>query len=173
MRPSRVNKLIAILIALAAFPAAHAAPLTSDEEQVIAAMERIPMLLASEDFATFASNFHADFSQWFVGKTEVRDRAAYLATIRQWYELGNRPVSNDVRPVSIQIQGNVAITRAFFEETSKDAIGLENTVSYWGETIFVKENGRWLQFSASLSPTTPLMPAAETTPKQRKKRKKR
>lgn len=169
-----MNKLAIILLALVAVPATPAAALTDDQEQVIAAMEHIPMLLASEEFDTFAAYFHSDFSQWFVGNTEVRDRTAYLAAIRQWYEAGNRPVSNEVRPVSIQIRGNVAITRAFFEETSKDRLGLENTVSYWGETIFVKENGHWLQFSASLSPTTGLAPdPPPDTDKKRKKKKKR
>lgn len=115
----RIGWLARILAAIAlgyavAFPA-----FAQDEGEVVIAMERdLALTLKRDGFDSFASRFHKDFTLWIDGRKNAR--AEYLAGVAAWRADGNWATSTQMRPVSIDVFGDLALSRYVLREDFVD-----------------------------------------------------
>lgn len=105
----------ALVLALSFASSAHA----QDEEEAVLAMERdLALVLSREGFAAFAAQFHHDFTLWIDGGEIAR--AEYLPRVAAWRAAGNGAISTQMRPVSVDVFGDFALSRYVLRENFID-----------------------------------------------------
>jgi hypothetical protein len=99
-------------------PAAHFG--TSNDEVLVLALERdVALVLANEGFDAYAALFHPEYTNWSGGDA-VLSRSEYLDRVRLWYNAGNRAVATAIKPVAIEIVGDLALSQYTLREESSD-----------------------------------------------------
>lgn len=132
-----------LLLALLAFSAADAADAL--EQRAVEALEQsYAMVLAEQGFEAYSALFHPDYNQWAEGGT-VRDRTAFLASVRTWYEAGTHAVAVTMRPISTDILGDYALARY---ELREDFNSGESFVGRF-TSVARRHQGRWLAYRTS------------------------
>lgn len=90
-----------------------------DEERDVLAMERdLALVLTRDGFNAFAALFHDDFTLWIDGRETTR--AEYLPPVAAWRAAGNGAISTQMRPVSIDVFGDLALSRYVLRENFVD-----------------------------------------------------
>jgi len=167
MPASRLVAPFAIVLlawsAAACRPAAPApAPETRDVEADRAAVraleEGVALVLARDGFDAYAALFHDGYTNWSGGAAPV-DRATYLARVRTWYDAGNRAVATAMRPVSIDIEGDLAISRYVLREEFNDGTAFVGRFT----SVARRTDGRWQLYRTSFD-TVYRGPKAEAPP---------
>ncbi len=101
------------------------------------------MLAACSDLEGFLGYIHADYSGWAYDDALPRDKAS----LRKWaaYEMETpETLLHEVRPVSIQIHGNVAIVHCYYVLVYEDAEGSEKTSRGRWTDILMKQGNMWV-----------------------------
>jgi ketosteroid isomerase-like protein len=117
-----------------------------ERDEVRALEEGVALVLANEGFDAYAALFHPDYTNWS-GGPKVLDREAFLEAVRRWYDAGNRAVAVEMRPLSIELLGDLALSRYVLREEFNDG------------TVFVgrfaslarRHEGRWTLYRTSFS----------------------
>lgn len=117
-----------------------------DREQVMALQRDVALVLANEGFDAYAALFHPDYNNWSGGDS-VLDRQTYLDRVKPWYEAGNRAVATDIRPVSIEIMGDLALSRYTLREEFSDGTAFVGRFA----SLARRHEGRWLLYRTSFS----------------------
>lgn len=116
----------------------------TDREEVLALERDVALVLAQQGFDAYAALFHPDYTNWSGGDT-VLTRQAYLDRVKPWYEAGNRAVATDLRPVTIEILGDYALSRYRLREDFTDG------TAFVGRFVSVarRYDGRWTLYRTS------------------------
>jgi hypothetical protein len=132
-----------------------------EREQVLALERNVALVLANEGFDAYAALFHPDYTNW--GGDAVLGRQAYLDRVRPWYDAGNRAVATDIHPISIEIIGDLAVSRYLLREDFSDG------TAFVGRFVSLarRDEGRWQLYHTSFTPifrgrgadAPPLLPA--------------
>jgi len=117
-----------------------------DREQVMALERDVALVLANEGFDAYAALFHPEYTNWS-GGDGVLDRQTYLDRVKPWYEAGNRAVATDIRPVSIEIMGDLALSRYTLREKFSDGTAFVGRFA----SLARRHEGRWRLYRTSFS----------------------
>lgn len=117
-----------------------------DRAQVLALERDVALVLAKEGFDAYAALFHPDYTNWSGGDAAV-DRQTYLAGVKPWYDAGSRAVAVDIRPVSIEIMGDLALSRYTLREEFSDGTAFVGRFA----SLARRHEGRWLLYRTSFS----------------------
>lgn len=104
------------------------------------------MVLARDGFDAYAALFHADYTNWS-GGVEAVDRATYLARVRTWHDAGNRAVATEMHPVSIEIEGDLAISRYILREEFNDGTAFVGRFT----SVARRTDARWQLYRTSFT----------------------
>ncbi len=100
------------------------------------------------DMDEIMSYFHVDFSgrEYSMTLTEPLDRESIQAAMEDSYQ-NFKVIVFEVQPLTIQIHGDVAIAHSNFQETLRDANGVDNKLSGpWTATLLKQDKG-WVFLS--------------------------
>jgi len=97
------------------------------------------------DIDEIMSYFHVDFSAWeySMTMTEPLDRDSTQKTIEHINQ-SFKQLAFEVQPVSIQIHGDIAIAHLNFQETMRDAEGVDNFMSGPWTATLLKQGKGWV-----------------------------
>lgn len=134
---------LALLLSPLTVPIAHADP-AADRRAVEALEQSYAMVLAEQGFEAYAALFHPDYTHWADGGV-VRDRATFLASVRRWYDAGNRATAVSMKPISTDLLGDYALARYELRED------FSNGESFVGRftSVVRRHKGRWLGYRTS------------------------
>lgn len=121
-----------------------------DRAAILAIMGRGPVGIGA-DFEAWERNFHPDWTVWFAGNEAARDRAPHMADVRDYVGSGNEVEDYQLEPVRLSLHGDHAIIDYNAVETIRRIDGGLRIVHYSGTDLLVREAGRWLILSTSIS----------------------
>lgn len=126
-------------------PAAPPDPAT-DREEILALERDVALVLANEGFEAYAARFHPEYTNWSGGDT-VLDRQAYLDRVRTWYDAGHRAVATTIVPITIDLIGDVALSRYTLREEFSDQ------TAFVGRFVSLarRHQGRWTLYRTSFT----------------------
>jgi len=142
-----------LAVAGAAFVAAHSsadAQDDADREAILAIMRDGPVAIGPGT-DTWESNFHPDWTVWFLGQAEARQREPHMANVRAYVDSGADVIAYDFDLVGLDVIGATAIVRYNAVEHIVEGDGGQRDVAYSGADILVREDGRWLILSSSIA----------------------
>jgi hypothetical protein len=118
----------------------------ADREQVLALEQNVALVLANQGFDAYAALFHPEYTNWSGGDA-VLDRQAYLDRVRPWYDAGNRAVATDIRPITVDIMGDLALSRYTLREDFSDG------TAFVGRFVSLarRQEGRWRLYRTSFT----------------------
>ncbi|MGD9906746.1 MAG: nuclear transport factor 2 family protein [Vicinamibacterales bacterium] len=127
-------------------PAPTTRDVEADRAAVRALEEGVALVLARDGFDAYAALFHDGYTNWSGGPEPV-DRATYLARVRSWYDAGNRAVATEMRPVSIDIEGDLAISRYVLREEFTDGTAFVGRFT----SVARRTGSRWQLYRTSFT----------------------
>lgn len=133
--------LAALLLAFGFAGSARA----DDQKAAVLNMERdLALVLTRDGFDAFSAQFHDDFTLWIDGR--VIARADYLPPVEAWLASGNGAVSTRMLPVSVDIYGDLALSRFVLREDFIDG------TSFVGRFVSLarRENGCWQVYRSTV-----------------------
>lgn len=125
---------------------------TTDERQVLAAMERLSAATAPDGAGAdaYAAVLTDDFSRWTTGSGVVNDKQSWVAGVREWFDDGWRVTDRNQEIVEISVKGDMALTRRIVEETYLGPDG-ENSVSRAAlAEVWARSDGVWLLYQVNV-----------------------
>lgn len=95
------------------------------------------------DLDEIMSYFHVDFTAWEYSTTAPIDRDSTQKTIEYINQI-SKQVAFEVKPIKIQLHGNLAIVQLNFQETMRDEEGVDHFMSGpWTATLLKQDEG-WI-----------------------------
>lgn len=146
---TRVTLVIVVAIGVGACRSTAPAtqPGTASDEALVLALERdVALVLANEGFAAYAALFHPEYTNWSGGDA-VLDRRGYLDRVRPWYDAGNRAVATAIKPVAIEIIGDLALSQYTLREDFSDGTAFVGRFA----SLARRHEGRWTLYRTSFS----------------------
>ncbi|MGE0815474.1 MAG: nuclear transport factor 2 family protein [Vicinamibacterales bacterium] len=146
------HAIAAFTVALAAAVASCSSvtppqPDTAEDRAQVLALERdVALVLAKQGFDAYAALFHADYTNWSGGDAAL-DRQTYLDRVKTWYDAGNHAVAVNIRPVSIEIMGDLALSRYVLREQFSDGTAFVGQFA----SLARRHERRWLLYRTSFS----------------------
>lgn len=116
-----------------------------DQEAAVLNMERdLALVLTRDGFDAFAAQFHDDFTLWIDGREVAR--ADYLPPVAAWRAAGNGAVSTRMIPVSVDVFGDLALSRFVLREDFIDG------TSFVGRFVSLarRDNGCWKAYRSTV-----------------------
>lgn len=143
----RFNIFLIVLAALCfAMPAS--APLFAQEwspaqKEVWKNVETYWDLQMKGDLEGFMSYFHDDYRGWNYGAALPSGKATVRKFVKHAMET-SKILVQDIKPVAIQIYGNIAFVDYYWDRVVKDAEGKEKSHSGRWTDILIKQGDRWV-----------------------------
>ncbi|WP_308911531.1 nuclear transport factor 2 family protein [Pseudokordiimonas caeni] len=119
---------------------------SADREAVLKLEESIALVLANDGFEPYAALFHPDYTNW-INQDVLMTREDYLNAVRGWYDAGNKAVSTHLVPISLDIHGDIAISRSRLREDFNDGTAFVGRFV----TVSKKTDGVWLLYRTSFT----------------------
>lgn len=116
-----------------------------DQEAAVLNMERdLALVLTRDGFDAFAAQFHDDFTLWIDGREVAR--ADYLPRVAAWRAAGNGAISTRMLPVSVDVFGDLALSRFVLREDFIDG------TSFVGRFVSLarRDNGCWQAYRSTV-----------------------
>lgn len=139
--------IIVLILAITVSPAGWA---QGDRAQILSIMERGPVGIG-QDFEAWARHFHPDWSVWFAGQDAPRARTGHMQAVRDYVASGAEVVDYEFDLVRLTLRGDTAFIDYNAIERIAQGDGSLRVVHYSGSDVLVREDGRWLIYSSSLS----------------------
>lgn len=138
--------VVGLVLLCAALPALAKDNRVSDKEQVQNLEKSVAVVLGEQGFDAYSDLFHPEYNNWADGG-DVLDRTAFLAGVRRWYEAGNKAVNTSMQPISIEIFGDLALSRYRLRED------FNNGKTFVGNftSLARKHNGKWKLYRTSFT----------------------
>jgi ketosteroid isomerase-like protein len=100
-------------------------------------------LFAQGNLEGFLSYMHADYRGWSNSSALPEDKASS----RKWLEYSMKNMKTavyEIKPVAIQIFGNVAIVHYYYSEIMKNAEGKEESNNGRWTDVLMKQDTKWV-----------------------------
>ncbi len=130
------------VITLASLPS-FAQEWSAAQKEVWKNVEAYWELAAQGDLEGFMGYFHSDYRGWSYQNPLPGDKAS----ARKWIGHGMRTektLVHEIKPVAIQIYGNIAFVHYHYAETVKDAEGKQKNRSGRWTDILTKQGDKWV-----------------------------
>lgn len=133
-------------------PAPIAAELSADEQQLLAAAQRLSETTKSggAGWEAYAQFLHDDFTRWSA-QQPMMDRAQTVGAIQSWWEGGNRVDKSEENLISTQLAGETGVLRRKFTEWYIDQDGNDaGKFSGYVTQVWVRAGETWLLLAATI-----------------------
>lgn len=100
-------------------------------------------MFAKGDADGMLSYFHADYQGWDMNDPLPGNKAETEKGIKHFLK-DNSIVMYNIKPVGINVQGNVAIVHYYYEMTIMNAEGKENNTRGRWTDVLMKQGDKWL-----------------------------
>ena len=100
-------------------------------------------LMAKRDVEGFLRYFHDDYSGWDYGEALPGDKASAQKWL-SFYFPKSEVLLHEIKPVAIQIHGNVAIVHYCYAEATKDLEGKTKFSQGRWTDILMKQGDKWV-----------------------------
>ena len=148
-----------IVSAVLFFTLAASAPLAAQEwsdaqKEVLDNLKTYSDISIKEDLEETMSYFHPDFRGWDYAEGLPFDKASARKMIGYYNEKYSF-IAFDIQPVSIRVEGNIAILHLYYKEIMRDTAGVDSfSAGPWSATM-LKQNDKWVFLSWSWIVKTP------------------
>jgi len=126
---------------------ARAEEWTEEQKEVWKTVEARWELIIKGDAEALAENLHNDALIWWPQNAYPSRKEAMEGQFREWFRL-NKPLSYELKPVAINIVGNISTAFFYFKWESKVP---PNTFKGRNFQVFLKQAGRWKMLGDSSS----------------------
>lgn len=134
--------LAALMVLCPAVPAAADEAWSADQQAVIDVLKDGPLGI-DQDFESWESKFHPDWTVWFANQPEDRAKAPHMQTVRDYIGGGAVVTGYVFEPVDVLVGADYAHVRFNATETIREADGSIRVVKYGGTDLLVQEDGEW------------------------------
>jgi ketosteroid isomerase-like protein len=125
---------------------AHAQDWSAEQQEVWSTVESYWDLFAKEDLEGFLSYLHDDFRGWTYGVPLPRDKSYMQKSMPLGFAV-SETIMVDIKPVAIQVHGNLAIVHYYYERTYVDAEGSQaGDTGRWTD-VLVQQDDRWMMIA--------------------------
>ena len=146
MRPKKNLLLALALAALVPTPAMADEPSPEDAQELHTLHARVALVLDEEGFEAFSELFHPDYTNWSSGDTVTR-RKEYLAGVERWYAEGNHAIHTQMAPVSVEVFGDIALSRYLLREDFNNGKSFVGTFA----SLSRRDAGRWKHYRTNFT----------------------
>ncbi|WP_300532385.1 nuclear transport factor 2 family protein [Maricaulis sp.] len=122
----------------------------ADREAIVTLLREGPLNIGP-DIDAWEANYHPDWTVWFAGAAEARQRADHMPLVRDYVARGAVVERYDLDLVSFDLFGDTAIVRHLAQEHVRDPENGLRIIDYSATTTLVRTDGRWLIRTSSLS----------------------
>ena len=143
--------VLMLALALAATSAQADERTAESDRDAILDIIRTGPLNIGRDTAAWEANFHSDWTVWFAGQAEPRERGPHMQAVREYVARGARVTAFDIELVSLDVDDDRALIRFNAVEQIDDPDVGERVVHYSAVAFLVHEQGRWQIYRSSLS----------------------
>lgn len=139
---------VSFVLAAVCFTLLISMPLCAQEwspaqKEVWKNVEAYNALYAQRDLEGFAAYFHPDYRGWDYESALPMDKASTRKFMEHSFKTTTTLVY-DIKPVAIQIYGNVAFVHYYYTEVYKDVEGKQKNSSGRWTDILLKQGDKWL-----------------------------
>jgi ketosteroid isomerase-like protein len=134
---------IAVFALLLVAPSLHAQEWSAAQKEVWKNVEAYWALDAAGNLDGFMSYFHDNYIGWDINETLPADKATARKFIEHEYKT-NKTVLYNIKPVAINVFGNIAIVDYYYDTVGKDAEGKEKSRSGRWADIVMKQGDKWV-----------------------------
>ena len=139
---------VSFVLAVVCFTLLISMPLCAQEwspaqKEVWKNVEAYNALYAQRDLEGFVAYFHPDYRGWDYESALPMDKASSRKFLEHAFKTTTTLVY-DIKPVAIQIYGNVAFVHYYYTEVYKDVEGKQKSSSGRWTDILLKQGDRWL-----------------------------
>lgn len=144
----------AAAVVLAAAPAAAQQNWTTEQREVLAAMDWLSAATAPDGLGpdAYAAALAPDFSRWTVGSTVMSGKYDWVRGVREWFDDGWRVAQRSTRHLEITVIGDLALTRRIVEETYRGPDGEESRSTAALAEVWTRRDGPWLLLRVNVHP---------------------
>jgi ketosteroid isomerase-like protein len=137
------NLVMLAMMVLIAATGLHAQDWSPVQKEVWKNVESYWALDAAGNLEGFMSYFHDNYIGWEMNQAMPSTKASARKFIEESYK-NNKTVVYDIKPVAINVFGNVAIVDYYYTMLVKDAEGKEKSRSGRWADIVMKQGDKWV-----------------------------
>lgn len=139
---------VSFVLAVVCFTLLISMPLCAQEwspaqKEVWKNVEAYNALYAQRDFEGFVAYIHPDYRGWDYESALPDDKASTRKFMEHSFKT-TKTLVYDIKPVAIQIYGNVAFVHHYYTELYKDVEGKQKNSSGRWTDILLKQGDKWL-----------------------------
>jgi ketosteroid isomerase-like protein len=138
--------ILALAPSLVLAAASHAQEWSAQQQEVWSHVETYWDLYAKEDVDGFLAYLHEDFRGWTYGAPLPRDKAYMESNMPQGFAT-SETILYDIKPVAIQVQGQVAVVHYYYERTYMNASGEQLRDSGRWTDVLLRQDDRWIMIA--------------------------
>ena len=156
MRTSLATTMLMLCVSVSATSTETNSAFDSEELEVAKFWEDMGPTLRDEGIAAYVERYHDDFQHWDIeGSGKLGNKESAARAWGKFHEDGHRITCTQVRPVTIDVFGDISVARLIYEQTDRYADGREST-GLWRMVAVFKHNGKsWQVLGTNLVATEP------------------
>lgn len=143
MKKTLMAMLAVLVLVLLATTPLCAQEWSAAQKEVWKNVEAYWALDAAGNLEGFMSYFHDNYMGWDMNEPLPMDKAAVRKFIDHEYKT-TKTLVYDIKPVAINVVGNVAIVDYYYTEIVKDAEGKEKSRSGRWADVVMKQGDKWV-----------------------------
>ena len=143
MKKALIVMLAVLSFVLLATTSLYAQDWSAAQKEVWKNVEAYWALDAAGNLDGFMSYFHDNYMGWDINEPLPMDKAAVRKFIDYEYKT-TKTLVYDIKPVAINVVGNVAIVDYYYTEIVKDAEGKEKSRSGRWADVVMKQGDKWV-----------------------------
>lgn len=141
MRISLTTILLMLCVSVSATSAETNSAFNAEELEIAKFWEDMGPVLRDEGIAAYVERYHDDFRHWDIqGSGRLGNKESAAKVWGKFHENGHRITCTHVRPVTVDVFGEISVARLIYEQTDQYADGKTST-GLWRMVAVFKRNG--------------------------------
>ncbi len=156
MRILLTTIVLMLCMPVSAMSAETESAFSSEQLEVARFWEDMGPVLRDEGVAVYAERYHDDFRHWDIQRSgRLSDKESAAKYWGKFHEDGHRITCTHVRPVTIDIYGDIAVARLIYEQTDLYADGKVSNGLWRMVAVFKRNGDSWQVLGTNLVATEP------------------
>ena len=156
MHISLTTIMLILCVSVSATSAEIESAFSSEELEIAKFWEDMGPVLRDEGVAAYAERYHDDFRHWDIqGSGRLSNKESAAKFWGKFHEDGHRITCTHVRPVTIDVFGDISVARLIYEQTDQYADGKESTGLWRMVAVFKRNGDSWQVLGTNLVATEP------------------
>lgn len=154
MRISVTTIVFLLCVSVSATSAEIESAFSSEELEVARFWEDMGPVLREQGIAAYAKRYHDDFRHWDIqGSGRLGNKESAAKFWGKFHEDGHRITCTYVRPVTVDVFGDISVARLIYEQTDQYADGKESTGLWRMVAVFKRMGDSWQVLGTNLVAT--------------------